>query len=110
MSQGKCVSCKGSKALTAVLMSFAVIFGAIVLVYLYHYLKAHDMFGESTPGEMKSKQARFKALFISFSGLLKQGKIQAKILASYFQITTSLAFNLDIFIDGFYLEFTKVSI
>jgi hypothetical protein len=103
MSQGKCVSCKGSKALTAVLMSFAVIFGVIVLVYLYHYLKANRMFGESTPGEMKSMKARFNAIYISV-------KVQAKILASYFQITTSLAFNLDVFIDGFYLEFMKVSI
>ncbi|GMI45467.1 hypothetical protein TrCOL_g8538 [Triparma columacea] len=100
MSQGKCVSCKGSKALTAVLISFAVIFGVIVSIYLYHYLKANRMFGESTPGEMKSMKARFNAIYISV-------KVQAKILASYFQITTSLAFNLDVFIDGFYLEFMK---
>ena len=110
MTRGKCVSCKGSKALTAVLISFAVIFGVIVSIYLYHYLKANRMFGESTPGEMKSMKARFNAFYIYLRGFLIHVKVQAKILASYFQITTSLAFNLDIFIDGFYREFMKVSI
>ena len=108
MSQGQCISCEGNKAATYVAAGMAVVGGFLGIVYLVHYLESHHMLSLSAPSEMKTKQAKFKAILLSFRVFIVQAKVQAKVLASYFQITTSLSFNLDIFFDGFYREFMKV--
>ena len=91
--QGGCVKCAGSTNDTIVL-------GFISLILLMVFVIASCIFlskDEEVPSEEKvvSMFQRIKRFILAAQVFLKKGKVQLKILASYFQITTCLAFNLN---------------
>ena len=87
------MKCAGSTNDTIVLGFISLILLMVFVIASYIFLSKD----EEVPSEEKvvSMFQRIKRFILAAQVFLKKGKVQLKILASYFQITTCLAFNLN---------------
>lgn len=89
-SRGECVKCEGNVRNTVILGTIGIVLGVLFMIYMC--VRLDDYSPESMKGWV-SFAMKWSKNFISMA---KNAKVQGKILASYFQIVSSLPFNFNL--------------
>jgi len=89
-SRGECVKCEGNMRNTVILGTMGIVFGVLFMIYMC--VRLDDYSPESMKGYFRLVMKWSKSLIM----MAKNGKVQGKILASYFQIVSSLPFNFNL--------------
>ncbi|GMI48731.1 hypothetical protein TrCOL_g5693 [Triparma columacea] len=103
-SQGSCVKCSGDQNFTLVVGTLTIIITLVILVVACLHV---DEIPEMSVDQAQTWGKQVKKFFSRGKSFLTSGKVQAKIVASYFQIATSLAFNFNLVLPFQFSELMK---
>ena len=103
-SQGACVKCSGDQNFTLVVGTLTIIITLVILVVACLHV---DEIPEMSVDQAQTLGKQVKKFFSTGKSFLTSGKVQAKIVASYFQIATSLAFNFNLVLPFQFSELMK---